>query len=74
MLDRLSQIITPQEVAGVRQVAADKRIPSDLLDLIMHNYVAGLLVKHGIATWHLLRISFPGERPTCIIQNACIGP
>jgi hypothetical protein len=63
MLDRLSQVLTPQEDAGVRQVIADKRIPSGLLDLHLHKHVAELLVNHGISTWPQLHLSFPGEVP-----------
>jgi len=62
MLDRLSQVITPQEDAAVRQIASDASVNPSLLDVRMHRCVAGLLVGHGITTWNRLRACFPGER------------
>jgi len=62
MLDTLSQVITPLEDMAVRRIASDSSIPSSLLDMRMHRCVAGLLVRHGITTWHHLHVSFPGER------------
>jgi hypothetical protein len=57
MLNRLSQVITPQQV---RDAAVDVVGPKNL-ELHLHNHVAGLMVKHGIATWDQLRTRFPGE-------------
>ena len=59
LLDRLSELIMPQEEAAVRQAAGDKGSPSHLRQL--HNLVAGLLVKHGLTTWPQLHTSFPGK-------------
>ena len=60
LLDRLSELLTPQEEAAVRQVAGDKGSPSNTREL--HIHVAGLLVKHGLTTWDLLHTTFPGAQ------------
>ncbi len=61
MLDRLSACITPQEDAAVRRLGRDTTIPAPLLEVRMHNLVAGLLVKHALTTWPQLHASFPGR-------------
>ena len=58
MLDRLSVCITGQDEAALRQATADTSSPSHQTDL--HNFIAALLVKHGITTWAHLQASFPG--------------
>lgn len=60
MLDRLSHRMSYQEEAEFRRAAMDRRSPTHLRDL--HDHVAGLLVKHGIATWNQLHGSSHGER------------
>jgi len=75
MLDRLSQVTTPQEHAQHGQVAGDTSTSTSLLDVRMHRCVAGLLVGRGSKTWQHLHASFPGEYLpfACLKLNALHG-
>lgn len=59
MLDKLCTCTSPEEEVQMREMAAVNGVPSHLVPL--HDYVAQLLIKHGIASWHLLRTRFHGE-------------
>ena len=66
MLDRLAQVITPQEDAAVRSLASNTTIPPALLVVRMHYFMSGLLVGHGITTWQQLCPNLPGDVPTLL--------
>ena len=68
MLDRLAQVITPQEDAAVRSLASNSTIPPALLVVRMHYFMSGLLVGHGITTWEQLCPNFPGEYLTLLVR------
>lgn len=69
MLDRLCKHTTPEEEVQIREMAGNSGVPRHLIP--MHDYVAGLLVKYGIITWHLLRIRFTGELPPATTLAFC---
>lgn len=59
MLDSLCGFATAEEEAKIRERASNVGRPTHLVPL--HDYVAGLLVKYGIITWHLMQTRFTCE-------------